>query len=52
MIRCEHRNLPVGIKTLLSLQSYIAITDSDLFVTPFNLSEINAHIVAGPALYQ
>jgi len=31
---------------------FIAITDSDLFLTPFNLSSINPHVVAGPALYQ
>lgn len=31
---------------------FVAITDIDLFVTPFNLSQLNAHIVAGPALYQ
>ncbi|EAL91365.1 ferritin-like domain-containing protein [Aspergillus fumigatus Af293] len=31
---------------------FIAITDTDLFVTPFNISSINPHIVAGPALYQ
>lgn len=31
---------------------FIAITDSDLFLTPFNLSLINEHVVAGPALYQ
>ncbi|GAB1214457.1 hypothetical protein ATERTT37_003620 [Aspergillus terreus] len=31
---------------------FIAITDSDLYLTPFNLSLINPHVVAGPALYQ
>ncbi|PKX97543.1 ferritin-like domain-containing protein [Aspergillus novofumigatus IBT 16806] len=31
---------------------FIAITDTDLFVTPFNISSVNSHIVAGPALYQ
>ncbi|KAJ5656313.1 Protein rds1 [Penicillium longicatenatum] len=31
---------------------FIAITDSDLVVSPFNLSLINPHIVAGPAIYQ
>ncbi|KAF7332764.1 Stress response protein [Mycena kentingensis (nom. inval.)] len=31
---------------------FVAVTDSDLFVTPFNLSQLNAHIVAGPAMYQ
>ncbi|KAJ5101833.1 hypothetical protein NUU61_004055 [Penicillium alfredii] len=31
---------------------FIAITDDDPFLTPFNLSLINTHVVAGPALYQ
>lgn len=31
---------------------FIAVTDKDLFVTPFNISMVNEHIVAGPALYQ
>jgi hypothetical protein len=31
---------------------FIAITDSKPFLTPFNLSMINPHVVAGPALYQ
>ncbi|KAL1976572.1 hypothetical protein VTN31DRAFT_2854 [Thermomyces dupontii] len=31
---------------------FIAITDTDLFVTPYNISLINPHVVAGPALYQ
>lgn len=31
---------------------FIAVTDEDLFVTPFNISMVNDHIVAGPALYQ
>lgn len=31
---------------------FIAITDSDPFLTPFNISMINNHLVAGPALYQ
>ncbi|CAG8909143.1 unnamed protein product [Penicillium egyptiacum] len=31
---------------------FIAITDSDPYVSPFNLSLINPHVVAGPALYQ
>lgn len=30
---------------------FIAITDSDPFLTPFNLSLINPHVVAGPAVY-
>lgn len=31
---------------------FIAITDDDPYLTPFNLSLINRHVVAGPALYQ
>jgi hypothetical protein len=31
---------------------FIAITDSNPFLTPFNLSQINPHVVAGPAMYQ
>ncbi|PGH20068.1 hypothetical protein AJ80_03718 [Polytolypa hystricis UAMH7299] len=31
---------------------FIAITDSNPYLTPFNLSLINPHVVAGPALYQ
>ncbi|OQE10208.1 hypothetical protein PENVUL_c004G06652 [Penicillium vulpinum] len=31
---------------------FIAITDSDPYVSPFNLSLIDPHVVAGPAVYQ
>ncbi|KAL1956111.1 hypothetical protein VTO42DRAFT_7630 [Malbranchea cinnamomea] len=31
---------------------FIAITDADFYLTPFNLSLINDHVVAGPAVYQ
>ncbi|KAJ7290166.1 Rds1 protein [Mycena rebaudengoi] len=31
---------------------FIAVTDNNTFVTPFNLTELNPHIVAGPAMYQ
>ncbi|KAN0068571.1 hypothetical protein V8E54_013295 [Elaphomyces granulatus] len=31
---------------------FIAITDDDLQLSPFNISFINPHVVAGPALYQ
>jgi hypothetical protein len=31
---------------------FVALVDLDLFVTPFNISMVNPHIVAGPALYQ
>ncbi|PWY94318.1 stress response protein Rds1 [Aspergillus sclerotioniger CBS 115572] len=31
---------------------FIAITDTNLYVTPFNITMLNPHVVAGPALYQ
>ncbi|KAJ5098523.1 Protein rds1 [Penicillium argentinense] len=31
---------------------FIAITDSNPYLTPFNLSLINPHVVSGPAIYQ
>ncbi len=31
---------------------FVALTDEDIFLTPFNLSQINPHVVAGPAVYQ
>lgn len=31
---------------------FVALTDRDIFLTPFNLSQINPYVVAGPALYQ
>lgn len=31
---------------------FIAVTDADIELSPFNLSMINPHVVAGPALYQ
>jgi len=31
---------------------FIAVTDADVVFTPFNLSGINGHVVAGPFLYQ
>ncbi|KAI0699531.1 ferritin-like domain-containing protein [Cytidiella melzeri] len=30
---------------------FVLITDKDLFVTPYNLSMLNKHVVAGPASY-
>ncbi|KAI0793173.1 hypothetical protein C8Q75DRAFT_713281, partial [Abortiporus biennis] len=30
---------------------FVLVTDSDLFLTPYNLSLIDPHVVAGPALY-
>ncbi|KZW03537.1 hypothetical protein EXIGLDRAFT_664130 [Exidia glandulosa HHB12029] len=40
-----------GTAPLLNGTVYLAITDEDLFVTPYNLSEIESHVLAGPALY-
>ncbi|KAF8220923.1 Rds1 protein [Tricholoma matsutake] len=31
---------------------FVLITDTNLTVTPFNISLLNAHVVAGPAVYQ
>jgi hypothetical protein len=31
---------------------FVMVTDEDLYVTPFNTSYLNTHIVAGPAMYQ
>jgi Ferritin-like domain len=31
---------------------FVALVDLDLYVTPFNISMVNPHIAAGPALYQ
>ncbi|KAI0355739.1 hypothetical protein OH77DRAFT_309094 [Trametes cingulata] len=30
---------------------FVAVTDADPFVTPFNLTMLNPHVVAGPAVY-
>ncbi|KAK9454485.1 ferritin-like domain-containing protein [Dipodascopsis uninucleata] len=30
---------------------FIVVTDEDIYVTPYNLSELNAHVVAGPAVF-
>ncbi|KAJ6526460.1 Rds1 protein [Mycena capillaripes] len=41
-----------GSNPLINGTVFIAVTDNNTFVTPFNLTEINQHIVAGPAIYQ
>ncbi|KAF8643236.1 hypothetical protein AX16_009125 [Volvariella volvacea WC 439] len=38
--------------TIVNGTTFVAITDTNLPVTPFNLSLVNSHIVAGPAVYQ
>ncbi|KAF7359082.1 Stress response protein [Mycena sanguinolenta] len=40
-----------GSNALVNGTVFIAVTDNNTFVTPFSLSEINQHIVAGPAIY-
>ena len=44
--------LTLGGNPAINNTVFIAITDTDLFLTPFNLTMINPHVVAGPALYQ
>ncbi|KAF5377113.1 hypothetical protein D9757_008788 [Collybiopsis confluens] len=41
-----------GSAPIVNGTMFIVITDSNPFLTPFNISMINQHIVAGPALYQ
>jgi len=31
---------------------FVVVTDSNPYVTPFNLTLLNAHVVAGPAIYE
>lgn len=31
---------------------FVMLVDKDLFVTPYNMSLLNEHVVAGPAVYQ
>ncbi|RPA82255.1 hypothetical protein BJ508DRAFT_189210, partial [Ascobolus immersus RN42] len=31
---------------------FVLITDTDLYVTPYNISRLNDHVLAGPAVYQ
>jgi len=42
----------LGLNPIVNDTMFIAITDTNLYVTPANLSLIDNHIVAGPALYQ
>ncbi|TFK27483.1 Rds1 protein [Coprinopsis marcescibilis] len=41
-----------GTAPVVNGTMFVLLTDSDLYVTPFNLSLLNPHVVAGPALYQ
>lgn len=41
-----------GLDPIINGTMFVAITDSDLFVTPFNLTMINDVLVAGPAILQ
>lgn len=38
--------------SLINSTIFVALTDTDTFYTPANLSLINYHVVAGPAIYQ
>jgi hypothetical protein len=40
------------LNPLLNGTVYVALVDEDVFVTPHNITFLNDHIVAGPALYQ
>lgn len=40
-----------GSSALLNGTVFVALTDADVYVTSYNLSEIESHIIAGPALY-
>jgi hypothetical protein len=40
-----------GTAPLLNGTVYVLVTDANPYVTPYNLSTIEAHILAGPALY-
>ena len=37
---------------LINGTMFVLITDDNPHVTPFNLSLLNKHVVAGPAIYQ
>jgi len=41
----------MGLDTQVNDTMFIAITDTNLYVTPANLSLVDDHIVAGPAMY-
>lgn len=41
-----------GVDPAVNGTVFVAVTDDDPVLTLFNLSLINAHVVAGPALYQ
>ncbi|KAJ8487346.1 hypothetical protein ONZ45_g14365 [Pleurotus djamor] len=42
---------PVSVQQVVNSTMFIVITDDDIYVTPYNLSAINDHIIAGPAVY-
>ncbi|KAG7086241.1 hypothetical protein E1B28_002212 [Marasmius oreades] len=41
-----------GTAPLINGTVFVVVTDEDVFVTPHNLSMLNPHVVAGPAIYQ
>lgn len=40
------------LNPMLNGTSFVVLTDTDLYVTPHNLTLITEHVVAGPNLYQ
>ncbi|KAJ8487344.1 hypothetical protein ONZ45_g14367 [Pleurotus djamor] len=42
---------PGSVQQVVNSTMFIVITDADPFVTPYNLSAMNDHIIAGPAVY-
>lgn len=40
-----------GTVSVLNNTVFVLITDADIYVTPFNLSRLDDHVVAGPAVY-
>ncbi|KAI0812679.1 ferritin-like domain-containing protein [Irpex lacteus] len=40
-----------GTAPLVNGTMFVLLTDKDLYVTPYNLSLLNEHVVAGPAYY-
>lgn len=43
---------PNSNNTIVNGTVFVVLTDKEVPVTPFNLTQINAHVVAGPVMYQ
>lgn len=43
---------PQSNSTIVNGTAFVALVDEAIPLTPFNLTQINEHVVAGPALYQ